>query len=132
LNLAEEMGEQEPGSKTKAFLNNLSVKIAHNTTCPDTRKYLADVIGQNYLYLPGYNAGGNPLEMRSGISGQSHLAHILEPIQFTKLAKPNSSSPYAEAIVWKSGNIFNSTITQKHPEGSNYLRVVFTRNIKGE
>ena len=31
LNVSEEMGENQPGPKSKAFLNNLSVKIAHNS-----------------------------------------------------------------------------------------------------
>ncbi len=133
LNLSEELGEDQPGSKTKSFLGNLSgLKIFHQQNEIETCNYAADQLGKQYRYLDGYNAGGNAHDMHSGVSGHKHLAHILEPVEFTRLAKPSSSSPYAEAIVYQSGKIFNASKTPKNPHGSNYLRVLFTRDMKGQ
>ena len=99
-NLAEELGESQPGSKTKAFLNNLSIKIAHNSTCPDTCTYMADVIGKEYRYVDNYNASGSNANSSGSFGGSQQLVHIIEPVEFTRLLKPNSTNPYAEAIVW--------------------------------
>jgi len=130
LNLAEEMGESQPGSKTKAFLNNLSIKIAHNSAgCPDTCQYLADTIGKEYRYLDGFNAGESGGLTHTGLSGQKHLAHIVEPIEFTRLMAPDGQNPCAEAIVYLGGRAFNVTKTEKNPRGRNYLNVTFSREI---
>jgi len=128
LNLAEEMGESQPGSKTKAFLNNLSVKIAHNCTCPDTCNYLSDVIGKSYRYIDNFNAGGGTESHHTHASfgGARQLAYHVEPVTFTQLAKPDSSSPYAEAIVWQSGKTLTNN-NEKRGQANNYLRVLFSR-----
>jgi type IV secretory pathway TraG/TraD family ATPase VirD4 len=128
LNLAEEMGESQPGSKTKAFLNNLSVKIAHNTNCPDTCEYMADVIGKAYQYLDNFQAGnGGASQTYTSVGGARQLAHILPPIELTRLKKPDGDNPRAESIVWQSGQTFNATKSEKNPNGRNYLRVFFSR-----
>lgn len=129
LNLAEELGESQPGSKTKAFLNNLSVKIAHNSTCPDTANYMVDVIGREYRYLDNYSAGGSGEHSHghSSVGGAQQLVHILEPIEFSRLAQPDSNSPYAAAIVYCGGRTFNATKTEQNPKGHNYLSVLFSR-----
>lgn len=130
LNVAEEMGESEPGAKSKAFLNNLSIKIAHNSGgCPDTCKYLADTIGQEYRYLDGFNAGEGGGHTHTGVSAQKHLAHIVEPIEFTRLMAPDAINPCAEAIVYLGGTAFEVTKTEKNPRGRNYLKVTFSREI---
>jgi hypothetical protein len=128
LNLAEEMGESQPGSKTKAFLNNLAIKIAHSSTCPDTCLYLSDVIGRQYTYLDNFHAGSGPHGQANGsVGGSRQLAHIVEPIEFTKLQTPDGQNPLAEAIVTVGGAAFNATAD--NPKGRNYLRVFFSREI---
>jgi type IV secretory pathway TraG/TraD family ATPase VirD4 len=127
LNLAEEMGESQPGSKTKAFLNNLSIKIAHRSTCPDTCNYLADVIGHEYRYMEGFNAGGGK-DMHTGVSGSKQLVHIVEPSTFTRLESPDGANPCAGTIVFCGGDRFGATRTADDPQGRNYLHVLFSRN----
>ena len=129
LNLAEEMGESQPGSKTKAFLNNLSVKIAHNSTCPDTCNYLSDVIGKEYRYIENFSAGGSgpSHDTHASVGGALQLTHIVEPVEFTRLARPDGNNPHAAAIVYCGGRTFNATVTERNPQGSNYLRVLFSR-----
>ena len=58
LNLSEELGEPQPGSKTKSFCGNLAIKIAHQQNEPDTATFMADIIGKEYRYLDSYHAGG--------------------------------------------------------------------------
>jgi len=129
LNLAEEMGESQPGSKTKAFLNNLSVKIAHNLTCPDTATYFADVIGKSYRYIDSFNAGssGESHHTHTSVGGARQLAYHVEPIEFTRLLKPDATNPLSEAIVWQSGRTFTNTTKREPDARSNYLRVLFSR-----
>jgi hypothetical protein len=128
LNVAEEMGESQPGPKSKAFLNNLGIKIAHNSAgCPDTCQYLAETIGKEYRYLDGFNAGGGGGHSHVSVSGQKHLAHIVEPIEFTRLMAPDGQNPNAEAIVYLNGRTFNVTKTENNPRGLNYLKVTFSR-----
>ena len=127
LNLSEELGEDQPGSKTKSFCGNLAIKIAHQQNEPDTATFMADQIGKEYRYLTGYNAGGNQQNAHAGVSGSAHLTHIIEPVEFTRLLKPDSSNPYAEAIVYQSGKTFNASRNEREPNGRNYLRVLFSR-----
>jgi hypothetical protein len=123
------MGESQPGSKTKAFLNNLSLKIAHNCTCPDSCKYMADVIGKEWRYVENYNAGSSQHnQTHAGIGGSQQLVHILDPTAFTKLIKPDGQNPYAQGIVYLSGKTFNATKGERNPQGKNYLSVFFSRN----
>lgn len=130
LNVAEEMGESQPGPRSKAFLNNLSIKIAHNSaSCPDTCQYLSDVIGKEYRYLDGFHAGEGGGHTNTSVSGQKHLAHIVEPIEFTRLVAPDGKNPFAEAIVYLGGEAFNVTKTDRNPRGRNYLKVTFSRDI---
>jgi len=127
LNLAEELGEDQPGSKTKSFLANLGTKYFLQQNCPDTCLFASDQIGKEYRYIAGYNAGGDERHSHAGVSGSNQLAHIIEPVEFTRLLKPDSNNPYAEAIVYQSGKIFNATKTEREPAGRNYLRVLFSR-----
>lgn len=131
LNLSEELGESQPGSRTKSFLGNLSgLKIFHQQNEIETCNYAADLIGKEYRYLDSYNAGGgNHNQMHAGVGGSQHLAHIVEPIEFTRLIRPDSTNPYAEAIVYQSGKAFNATKSEQNPKGRNYLRVLFSRDI---
>jgi hypothetical protein len=54
------------------------------------------------------------------------LMHILQPIEFTRLLKPDSKNPYAEAIIY-AGAPFNATKTEQQPEGRNFIKVLFSR-----
>jgi type IV secretory pathway TraG/TraD family ATPase VirD4 len=129
LNLAEELGETQPGSKTRAFLANLGVKIAHRCTCYDTASYLSDTIGKTYRYLDNYSGGGSTATNQAHFSsgGSRQLAHILDPIEFSHLQRPGGQTKTAEAIVYAGGDAFNASKTPNRPEGNNYLRVFFTR-----
>jgi hypothetical protein len=129
LNLAsEEFGENEPGSKTYSFLGNLTIKIFHHQSDIRTRQYAADLIGQEYRYLDNFSAGGRGTQAHANVGGQRHLAHILEPVELSRLVKPDGQNPYAEAIVY-TGSVFNATKTQNNPKGNTYLRVLFSREI---
>ncbi len=125
LNLSEELGENEPGSKTKSFLGNLGLKIFHQQNETETCRYASEQIGREYRYLDSFHAGSE--RSSASIGGSQHLAYIVEPIEFTRLLKPDAVNPYAQAIVYASGAIFNATRTEKNPEGSNYLLVHFSR-----
>ncbi len=129
LNLSEELGEAQPGSKTKSFLGNLAIKIFHQQNDTETCQYAADQIGKEYRYLDSFSSGsgGQSDQSHSSFGGSRQLAHLLEPIEFTRLHKPDSGSPLAQAIVYQSGKTFHATITGRNPKGSNYLSVFFSR-----
>jgi hypothetical protein len=128
LNLSEELGEDQPGSKTKSFLGNLAIKIFHQQNETETCNYAADQIGKEYRYMPNFNAGtSDNHSSHSGIGGSHQLVHIIEPVEFTRLIKPDSTNPYAQAIVYASGKSFNATKTKENPKGRNYLSVLFSR-----
>jgi hypothetical protein len=128
LNLSEELGEDQPGSKTKSFLGNLGVKVFHQQNDTETCNYAADQIGREYRYLDNFNAGsaGNN-QLHASVGGSQQLVHLVEPIEFTRLMKPDSISPYAQAIVYQSGKPFNATKSERNPKGRNYLPVLFSR-----
>jgi TraM recognition site of TraD and TraG len=128
LNLSEELGEAQPGSKTKSFLGNLALKIFHQQNDTETCQYAADQIGREYRYIDGFNAGvADGGAAHSGVSGSRQLAHIVEPVEFTRLIKPDGTNPLAQAIVYQSGKTFNATKTAQNPRGRNYLSVMFSR-----
>jgi hypothetical protein len=125
---AEEFGESNPGSRTFGFLNNLTIKIFHAQTDGD---YGARVLGKEYRYIDNYGATvpTNPGHGHATFGGSKQLVPVLESIEFTRLLKPDGSNPFAEAIVHKGGGIFNGSVSERNPEGSNYLRVLFSRDI---
>jgi hypothetical protein len=128
LNLSEELGEDQPGSKTKSFLGNLGLKIFHQQNDPVTCEYAADQIGKSYRYLDSYNAGsGDNNHSHASVGGSKQLMHIVEPIEFTRLRMPDGVHPGADSIVWQSGLIFNATRPEKNSAGLNYLVVRFSR-----
>jgi hypothetical protein len=131
LNLSEELGEDQPGSKTKSFLGNLAIKIFHQQNETETCNYAADQIGKEFKYLPNFNAGasgtsGND-QSHTSFGGSYQLMHIVEPVEFTRLLKPDSANPCAQAIVYLSGRTFNATRIRQNPKGRNYLPVLFSR-----
>src|ERR1700691_321325 len=125
---ADEFGEHSPGSRTLGFLGNLSVKIFHSQTDISTCKYAADLIGSEYRYLDSFNASSAE-GARASVGGTQHLAHIIEPIELTRLLKPDGENPCAEAIVHMAGRTFEATKTAANPKGLNYLRRLFSRDI---
>jgi hypothetical protein len=126
---AEEFGESKPGSRTLGFLGNLSVKIFHSQTDIETCEYAANTIGKEYRYLDSFNAGEGHGHTHASVGAHKQLAHILEPIEFTRLVKPDSQNPCAEAIVYAGGQPFKATVSDRNPKGSNYLRVLFSRDM---
>jgi len=129
LNLAEELGESQPGSKTKSFLGNLAIKLFHQQNDTETCQYAADQIGKEYRYLDNFNSSaGEQSVSHSSVGGSRQLAHILEPIEFTRLIKPDATQPLSQAICYMSGRTFNASKTEgKNPKGTNYLSVFFSR-----
>jgi hypothetical protein len=130
LNIAaEEFGEQEPGAKTLGFLGLLSMKIFHANNETQTNEYAANQIGREYRYLDNFNGGGssesNHTHFSTGASRQ--LVHILEPIEFTRLLKPDGDNPLSESVIYLSGRTFNATRNVNQPRGLPYLRVHFSR-----
>lgn len=124
---AEEFGEQSPGSKTYGFLGLFGTKIflANNETL--TNQYSADLIGKHYVFVEGWSAGQGQSHHHEGVSGNKQLVHLVEPIEFTRLLKPDGENPLAEGIVHMSGRSFEATKTEANPRGLPYLRVHFTR-----
>jgi hypothetical protein len=94
LNLSEELGEAQPGSKTKSFCGNLAIKIAHQQNEPDTATFMADIIGREYRYLDSYHASGSTEGNHShaSIGGSQQLVHIIEPVEFNRLLKTDAKS----------------------------------------
>jgi hypothetical protein len=128
LNISEELGEEQPGSKTKSFLGNLGIKVFHQQNDTETCTYAADQIGKEYRYLDSFHSGTSGHDQtNSSFGGSQQLAHVVEPVEFTRLKKPDSVNPRAEAIVYQSGKTFNATKTNRNPNGLNYLRVHFSR-----
>jgi hypothetical protein len=129
LNLSEALGESRPDAKTKSFLGNLAIKIFHQQNDVESCTYAADQIGKEYRYLDNYSGGSssenNHSSFNAGASRQ--LAYTVEPVELTRLVKPDSVNPLAQALVYASGKIFNATITEQNPRGLNYLSVFFSR-----
>lgn len=124
---AEEFGEQNPGAKTLGFLGLLSVKIFHAQNDTQTCNYAADQIGKEWRYVESWNASEGGLQPHAGVSGNKQLVHILDPVVFTQLLKPDGENPYAQGVVYMSGRTFNATKTEQNPKGQNFLSVLFSR-----
>lgn len=134
LNLSEELGEHTPGSKTKAFLGNLMLKIFAQQNDPETNNYAADLIGKEWRFVDNFNAGtGNSYQSQqtehTSVGGSRQLVHRIEPTEFSRLTKPTGDQPLAEVIVYCGGKTFNCAVTDRNPEGRNYLRLYFSRDI---
>ncbi len=128
LNLSEELGEEQPGSKTKSFLGNLSgLNIFLQQNEMESCKFAADLIGREYRYLDSFQAGSDAARSHASVGGSQQLVHLVEPIEFTRLKTPDSSNPYSQGICYQSGKTFNATKTERNPKGRNYLSVLFSR-----
>jgi hypothetical protein len=120
-NISEAFGEEYIGSKTKSFLGNFGTKIFLQQNEIDTCTYAADQIGKHWVYVDSWGAGSNEGHTHTHFTGNKQLVHIVEPLEFQKLKKPDGQNPLAEAIVYKSGETFKAN--------KNYLRVHFSREI---
>ncbi|HUN56495.1 MAG TPA: type IV secretory system conjugative DNA transfer family protein [Candidatus Binataceae bacterium] len=129
LAVSEALGETQPGSKTKSLLGNLATKIFLQQNETETTSYAADQVGKEYRFIENFNAdsGSEQGQSHTSIGGSRQLAHLIEPIEFTRLAKPDSDNPLAQAIVYQSGRTFNATRTERNPKGRSYLSVFFSR-----
>ena len=89
-----------------------------------------DLIGKEYRYLDKLQRQGVrpaiPMQRRRA---SRQLVHIIEPVEFSRLMKPDAANPCAEAIVYQSGKTFLATKTEQNPRGRNYLSVLFSRDI---
>ena len=125
---AEEFGEQMPGSKTLGFLGMFGVRFFLQNNETLTNDQAANLIGKEWRDVDGWSAGQSHEHSHFGVSGNKQLTHIIEPIEFTRLMKPDGDNPLAEAICFNSGRSFNATKTQQRPQGLPYLRVHFSRD----
>ena len=133
LNLSEELGEAQPGCKTKSFCGNLAIKIAHQQNEPDTATFMADIIGKEYRYLDSYQRrrGEAARRMRAS-AARSNSSTSSSPSNSPGLSSPTRDNPFAQAIVYQSGKPFNATKTERNPKGRNFLSVLFSREPEGD
>jgi hypothetical protein len=125
---AEEFGEQTPGSKTLGFLGLFGTKVFMANNEMLTNEFGSNQIGREWQFIEGWNAGeGQHSNGHLGVSGSKQLVHLIEPIEFTRLMKPDGDNPLAEGIVHMNGRSFNVTKTSTRPQGQPYLRVHFSR-----
>jgi hypothetical protein len=134
LNLSEIFGEDHPGSKTKAFLGNLMLRIMHQQNDVDTNTYCADLIGKEYLNLGSMHVNGyNP-----SFGSSEHLEYQIQPTVFSGLKKPSGSDATAEAIVYWGGRGFRATVQEIGVNGKqemmfsapkNFIKRLFSRDI---
>jgi len=124
---AEEFGENDIGSRTSDFLGNLPVKIFHRQTDIRTCEFAANTIGKHWMPISSYGASTG--QSHAHVGGQMQLVHIVDPLAFTELLKPSGQNVFADAIVYKGGSAFEATKTETNPQGLNYLRVRFSRDI---
>jgi hypothetical protein len=104
LAVAESLGETQPGSKTKSLLGNLATKVFLQQNDTETCQFAADQIGKEYRYIDNFSAGGSgpSNDTHASVGGAHQLTHIVEPVEFTRLFKPDSANPLAQAIVYQS------------------------------
>jgi hypothetical protein len=112
--------------RPRAFVATWPSISPHQQNEPDTATFMADIIGKEYRFLDSFHAGAGE-RAHTSVGGSQQPVHIIEPIEFSRLQKPDSVNPYSEAIVYQSGKTFNATKTERNPKGRNYLRVLFSR-----
>ena len=128
LSIASEgFGEQMPGSKTLGFLGLFGTRFFLQNNETVTNQYASDLVGQEYQDVPGWNGGVGGNHTHFGVSANQQLKHLLEPIEFQRLARPDGENLFAEAICYNNGRSFNATKSSTRPQGLPYLRVHFSR-----
>jgi type IV secretory pathway TraG/TraD family ATPase VirD4 len=125
---AEEFGENTPGSRTLGFLGLFGTKVFMANNEMQTNEFASNQIGREWQFVEGWSAGeGQQSNSHLGVSGSKQLVHLIEPIEFTRLTKPDGDNPLAEGILHMNGRSLNATKTQSRPQGLPYLRVHFSR-----
>lgn len=120
-NVAEALGEQSIGPKTKALLGNLGLKAFFQNNDIDTNNYAADLIGKAWQDVANSGTSGHDIHFGS----QHQLQHLVDPISFSRLHRPDSVDPVAEAIIVGSRE-FKATCTAQSL-GDNWLLTQFRR-----
>jgi hypothetical protein len=128
LNISEENGENQLGSKSKSYLGNFGTMIFHQQNEMETAQYGADLLGKSWRPISNFSTGhsGEAGQSQSSLGGSYQLTHLVEPLAFTQLVRPDAVNPLAEAIVHRS-SAFNATKTERNPKGRSYLSVFFSR-----
>jgi hypothetical protein len=125
---SEEFGEDTPGAKTLGFLGLFGTKVFMANNEMQSNNFAADQIGREWRFIEGWNAGeGQHGSSHLGVTGGKQLVHLVDPIEFTRLMRPDGENPLAEGILHMNGRSFNATKTQNRPQGLPYLRVHFSR-----
>lgn len=124
LSLAEALHEPQPGSRTKGWLGvGGATKIFMQNNCVDTNAWAASLIGQEYTYGTSLNVD----QFHTTYGKNETLRNRIEPDAFSRLLKPDGENPIAEAVIYKAGQIFESTKTAERPHGRNFMLARFSR-----
>jgi hypothetical protein len=127
LNISEENGENQLGSKSKSYLGNFGTMIFHQQNEVETAQYGADLIGKSWRPVSNFNASAGGIGQSQMSAGHSlQLTHLVEATEFTRLLRPDALNPLSGAIVHRSST-FNATKTERDPKGRNYISVCFSR-----
>ncbi len=104
-------------TRFNALAGNLSTKIFHTNSDPETNEYAASLIGKDYRWTN--SVGETYGDGFSFNNGQSEsLEFIIPPEAFTKLKTGGPDNDFmAEAIVHRQGKIFYST-------GENHKKII--------
>jgi hypothetical protein len=83
---------------------------------------------REYRYVDSWTAGsGADNNHHNGLSGNKQLVHLIEPIEFTKVLRPDGQNKVSEGICYVNGRAFNATKTANRPQGLLFMRVHFSR-----
>jgi hypothetical protein len=118
LNISEALGEHIPGSRTKAFLGNIMLKVFLQQNEVETNRYAAQLVGQEYRTLSGTNVS----LQGASFSESEQLLYRIDPHEFTALQKPSEDDFACEAIIYQGGKPFMATC-DKNGVPLNYLKI---------
>lgn len=122
LNVAEALAEDTPGARTKSLLGNFALKVFHQQNDVDTNTYAANLLGKSKKMMVSVGGVETP-----HLSQTEHLMYNVEPDEFSRLGKPDTINPWAEAIVYQGGKPFKCTMRTDDPRGKSYLKGRFRR-----
>ncbi len=117
------------GDKGKAMassiLGNLSTKIFHANSDPDTNEWAANVFGKEWGFKMGVNTGSSENEggasSSQGASMNQQLNNVIEPSEFTTLLKGGNENNFiVEGFIHQAGRTWNAT-------NKNYLKTNFSQ-----
>ncbi len=117
------------GDKGKAMassiLGNLSTKIFHANSDPDTNEWASKVFGKAWGYKTSVTTGDSQSEngasSNQGHSMSQQLNNIIEPNEFTTLLKGGKENSFiVEAFIHQAGRTWKAT-------SNNYLKARFSQ-----